>query len=329
MPLYWNSSGLLGNGLGYGGRGRIYARSVSADVHLSSGRRNAPLEPRELLNHRHGAGLMSSHNQSPVAGLWRLTAAVWIALAGDSLGTVMTRMATPHTRCAQRDGGLYQSSKSVSGWWYVLRHRMRALNYPRRGRVYSARYTCMGILHIELPDKEFYNGDNHSHLVRVCAATLQPARCQRLHHKPQRKSAGKARVFPQRSYSIQPPRRPFPVFFMGRVASDNMSNTDVLTKVGMRDLEMIVDIVNRIQVRAEISPSITYRTRACSTCHHHTAEPPQRNRTGAATDYLMNGGSSWMHRWVSMRIAKDSKSMEGSLGTRRLGRARARWPPHF
>ena len=35
-------------------------------------------------------------------------------------------------------------------------------------------------------------------------------------------------------------------FRMGRVASDNMSNTDVLTKVGnLRDLEMIVDIVNQ------------------------------------------------------------------------------------
>ncbi len=49
-------------------------------------------------------------------------------------------------------------------------------------------------------------------------------------------------------------------FRMGRVASDNISNTDVLTRVGnLRDLEMIVDIVNQYtEVRAEITPSITY-----------------------------------------------------------------------
>ena len=111
-------------------------------------------------------------------------------------------------------------------------------------------------------------------------------------------------------------------FRMGRVASDNMSNTGVLTKVGnLRDLEMIVDIVNQYtEVRAEISPSITYSDpRLFDLPIIIPQSPPNEIERAQLTDYLLNGDSSWMHRWVSMRTAKDSKSMEGSSGDATLG----------
>ena len=49
-------------------------------------------------------------------------------------------------------------------------------------------------------------------------------------------------------------------FRMGRVASDNMSSSEVLSYTGnLRDLEMIVNTVNQYtEVRAEITPSLTY-----------------------------------------------------------------------
>lgn len=82
-------------------------------------------------------------------------------------------------------------------------------------------------------------------------------------------------------------------FRMGRVASDNMSNTDVLTKVGnLRDLEMIVDIVNQYtEVRAEISPSITYSDpRLFDLPIIIPQSPPNEIERAQLTDYLLNGG---------------------------------------
>lgn len=100
--VYWETA------WGMGGEAE-YMRGLSRlMVHLGMvDGENAPLEPRESIESvGHGAGLMSSHNQSPVAGLWRPTAAVWDRVRqGDLLGTVYDLYGDPaHEMRAQRDG---------------------------------------------------------------------------------------------------------------------------------------------------------------------------------------------------------------------------------
>ena len=80
---------------------------------------------------------------------------------------------------------------------------------------------------------------------------------------------------------------------MGRVASDNISNTDVLTRVGnLRDLEMIVDVVNQYtEVRAEITPSITYSDpRLFDLPIIIPQSPPNEVELAQLAAYLLEGG---------------------------------------
>jgi hypothetical protein len=82
-------------------------------------------------------------------------------------------------------------------------------------------------------------------------------------------------------------------FRLGRVASDNISNTDVLTRVGnLRDLEMIAEIVNQYtEVRAEITPSITYSDpRLFDLPIIIPQSPPNEVELQQLTNYLLNGG---------------------------------------
>ena len=93
---------------GMGGEAE-YARGLSRlMVHLGMvDGENAPLEPREfIVSTGRTVWLMSSHNQSPVAGLWRPGKSVWDRVArGDLLGTVYDLSGTPaHELRAQRDG---------------------------------------------------------------------------------------------------------------------------------------------------------------------------------------------------------------------------------
>ena len=90
-------------------------------------------------------------------------------------------------------------------------------------------------------DKETYEPDN---LAYVCAAVrLLLYGLRRRPHTNRRGKAGLKGAFSQNRIRSTAPGVSV---FAGRVASDNMSNTDVLTKVGnLRDPEMIVDIVNQ------------------------------------------------------------------------------------
>ena len=68
---------------------------------------NPPLEPRQFIESvGHGAGLMSSHNQCPIAGLWRPARVVWdLVQQGDLLGTLYDLYGKPlHEMRAQRNG---------------------------------------------------------------------------------------------------------------------------------------------------------------------------------------------------------------------------------
>ena len=100
--VYWETA------WGMGGEAE-YVRGLSRLlVHLGMvDGENAPLEPREIAESiGHGAGLMSSHNQSPVSGLWRPAKAVWDRVSIDELlGTVYDLYGKPiHEMRAQRDG---------------------------------------------------------------------------------------------------------------------------------------------------------------------------------------------------------------------------------
>ena len=93
---------------GLGGEAE-YARGLSRLlVHLGMvAGENAPLEPREFIESTaHQAWLMSSHNQTPVAGLWTPARAVWDHVAeGDLLGMVCDLYGKPaHEMRAQQDG---------------------------------------------------------------------------------------------------------------------------------------------------------------------------------------------------------------------------------
>ena len=95
---------------------------------------NAPLEPRESIESvGHGAGLMSSHNQSPVAGLWRPTAAVWDRVRqGDLLGAVYVLYGDPaHEMRAQRDGVVISVPKNQ----YLDAVRTAASYYRKRANL--------------------------------------------------------------------------------------------------------------------------------------------------------------------------------------------------
>ena len=86
-----------------------YARGLSrllAHLGIVAGE-NEPLEPREYIESTaHKAWLMSSHNQTPVAGLWQPARKVWDRVVeGDLLGTVYDLYGRPaHEMRAERDG---------------------------------------------------------------------------------------------------------------------------------------------------------------------------------------------------------------------------------
>jgi len=68
---------------------------------------NTPWEPRQFIESiGHGAGLMSSHNQTPIKGLWRPARQVWDPVKqGDLLGTLFDLYGKPlHEMRAQHDG---------------------------------------------------------------------------------------------------------------------------------------------------------------------------------------------------------------------------------
>ena len=93
---------------GMGGEAE-YARGLARlMVHLGMVEgENTPLEPREFIESTgRTVWLMSSHNQTPVAGLWRPARAVWDRVGeGDLLGTVYDLYGRPaHELRAQRDG---------------------------------------------------------------------------------------------------------------------------------------------------------------------------------------------------------------------------------
>jgi len=100
--VYWETA------WGMGGEVEYVSALARLLVHLGMvDGKNAPLEPREIVESMgHGAGLMSSHNQSPVSGLWRPATAVWDRVtSGQLLGTVYDLYGNPlHEMRAQRDG---------------------------------------------------------------------------------------------------------------------------------------------------------------------------------------------------------------------------------
>jgi predicted deacylase len=107
--VYWETA------WGMGGEAE-YIRGLSRlMVHLDMvDGENAPLEPREFIESTgHGAGLMSSHNQSPVAGLWRPAKAVWDQVSqGDLLGIVYDLYGRPaHEIRAQQEGVVISLAK--------------------------------------------------------------------------------------------------------------------------------------------------------------------------------------------------------------------------
>jgi predicted deacylase len=75
---------------------------------------NEPLEPREFVeSSAHQAWLMGSHNQIPVAGLWRPARKVWDRVVeGELLGTVYDLYGNPaHELRAQQDGAVISTAR--------------------------------------------------------------------------------------------------------------------------------------------------------------------------------------------------------------------------
>jgi len=83
--IYWETI------WGMGGEEKYKSALTRLMVHL--GMLEAEVEPfaprLQVESLGHGAGNMASHNQTPVAGLWRPAVKIWdIVAAGDLLGTV-------------------------------------------------------------------------------------------------------------------------------------------------------------------------------------------------------------------------------------------------
>lgn len=107
--LYWETAWGMGGEVEYA---RALMRLM---VHLGMVEgENEKLEPRAVIESvGHGAGLMSSHNQSPKAGLWRPAKSVWDRVEqGDLLGTVYDLYGkSVHEVCAQQDGLVVSTPK--------------------------------------------------------------------------------------------------------------------------------------------------------------------------------------------------------------------------
>ncbi len=107
--VYWETA------WGMGGEAEYARGLLRLMVHLGMVEgENEALEPRVIFESvGHGAGLMSSHNQSPVAGLWRPARAIWDRVElGDVLGTVYDLYGKPlHEICAQQKGVIVSTPK--------------------------------------------------------------------------------------------------------------------------------------------------------------------------------------------------------------------------
>lgn len=100
--LYWETA------WGMGGEAEYRRGLLRLLVHLGMVEgENEAMTPRACIESvGHGAGLMSSHNQSPIAGLWRPHRAVWDRVEeGDVLGRVYDLYGqVVHESRAQRSG---------------------------------------------------------------------------------------------------------------------------------------------------------------------------------------------------------------------------------